>query len=167
MTVTMDQFLAGLSELASGINNVVVATYNNLNSHPEGGELSTGVRRISIVCGGAAYANLRTPLGYIPNEGAQATKATGVDKVSDGLAQIASRSLVVLYAGKSRFNEIVRLARRLADSGVKVALVSCGCDENVFGGLEANENISLVVPTHDNCNGGRDDLSRIVKKLLN
>ena len=167
MILDLDQFLAGLSKLASGIDNVVVATYNNLDSYKESCEFNAGGRKISILCGGADYANVETSVGCIPNEGAQVTKTTGATKVNSGFAQVASGSLVVLYAGNSRFDEMVRLAQRLADRGVKVALVSCGCNKYVFDRFETNDNISLVVPIHSCCNGGRKDLSRIVAQLLN
>lgn len=167
VTVTLDRFLAGLPELVSGIDNVVIATYNNLDSHKNGGEFSANGRKVSILCGGADYANVETLVGDIPNEGAQATKTAGARKVSDGLTQVPSDSLVVLYAGKSRFNEMVQLSRRLAKRGTKVVLVSCGCDSDVFDGIESSENILLVVPTHGHCNGGRGDLSRVVAQLLN
>ncbi len=163
MRFTLDQFIAALPKLVSDISGVVVATYNNLDSHQGGGEFIANGRKVSILCGGAAYANV----GGMPDDEAQTTKTAGAKQVSDDLAKTSSNSLVILYAGKSRFDEIVLLSHRLAERGSKVALVSCGCDKNVFDGFEFNENISLVVPTNADCNGGRGDLSRIVAQLLN
>ena len=169
MTRTLDRFLADLPKFVSGFNSVVVATYNNLRSYEKGGEINTvGGRKISIFCGGAAYANVEILFGYYkPNTGAQATKAVGAKIVSDNLAQVGTDSLVILYAGKSRFSEMIQLAYHLAERGIKIVLIGCGCEMDVFDHLNFNENISLVIPTHGECNGGRDDLSAVVKKLLN
>lgn len=165
--VPLDRFLADLPEFVSGITNVVIATYNNLDSHPDGGEFYADERKVSILCGGASYANVEIFIGgSIPNEGAQATKAKGVQKVSASLTHVVPGSLVILYAGISCLNEVVGLGYRIAKRGVKVALVSCGCDRRVFSGLESNENILFVVPTIGPCNGGRGDFSRIVARLL-
>jgi hypothetical protein len=164
MTITLDQFLADLPELVSGINNVVVATYNNLDSHENGGEFyTTGGRMVSIFCGGAVYADVEKLVG---SNAVPLVKAMRMMNISKTLELIAPGSLVILYAGKSHFDEMLQLSRRLAERDDKVALVSCGCDDCAFDGVEPNENISLVKPTHGHCNGGRNDLSRIVARLL-
>lgn len=165
--VNLGTFLRDLPKLASGASNVVVATYNNLDSHPNGGTFNVGGKTLTILCGGASYAHIEDALGCRPNPEAPPTKTAGAKKVSEGLASIDADSLVVLYAGKSRFSEMVRLAYNLAERGIKVALVGCGCDDYMLRTLIKDyESITWVSPTHGGCNGGRGDLSDIVAVLL-
>ncbi len=158
-TVTLDGFLRDLPKLTSGTNNVVIATYNNLYGYENGGVFTANGKTVTILCGGAAYAN------FFRNADASSIKTAEAKKVSDGLGGIESGSLVILYAGESRFCDMVLLAYALAKRGVKVALISCGCDCNVFSGLVTNEKITAVMP-YGGCNGGRRDLARIAVALL-
>jgi len=143
MMLTLNEFLASLPELVGGIENVVVATYNHLHSYDPGERVTASGRKITILRGNAAYAE--------------------VEKLVT--TQAAANLLVVLYVG-TRFARVAPLAQRLTDLGAKIALVSCGCDGNVFGGFEPGKNVLLVVPTHSHCNGGKGDLSRIIERLL-
>jgi hypothetical protein len=161
--ISLEQFLGDLPKFVSDINNVVIATYNNLRSCEEGGEFNANGKKVTVLCGGAAYAHVNGAM----NPRAQDTKKAGVKVVWDALISIEAGTLVVLYAGKSRFGEVLAMAYRLAGRDVKVALVSCGCDNNVFDGLAANPNITCVVPMNESCNGGRGDLSVIFEALTN
>lgn len=167
--LSLGQFLEKLPEIVSDVKNVVVATYNNIYSYANGAVIPNAKgKRITILCGGAARTNVEFDLGLnVPNQDVQATKTVGAKIVSDGLAAVAAETLVVLYAGKSRCDEMARLAYRITERGAKVALVSCGCYTDVFGRISPNENIILVMPLHGVCNGGRGDLSEIVDALLN
>jgi len=164
--ISVEQFLSTMPELVSDISHVVIATYNNLSNCKAGGEFSVNGKKVTVLCGGAAYANLAPAPGVtVPNNGALATKAAGVKVISDGLTQVEPGTLAILYAGQSRFDDIVGLAYRLAGRQVKVVLVSCGCDADAFDDLESEPNITCVVPT-DGCNGGRGDLARILEELM-
>jgi hypothetical protein len=155
--ISLEQFIDALPKLTADISDVIVATYNNLDSYKNGGEVSANGKKVTILCGGAAYADV---------EGAQNTKVAGARKVSEGLARPEANSLVILYAGKSRFGEMVGLAYRLAGRGNKVVLVGCGCDPDIFDPLTPDPNITFVMPRNDFCNGGRGDLSRVVEAIL-
>lgn len=164
---SLDQFIKDLPDLVAGKRQVVIATYNNLDNYPDGGSFvaPNGIM-VHILCGGGVYAYLDTEFGSVPIPGAQETKTIGAVLVTAGLEHVGTDTLVVLYAGVSRFNEMSRLAYHLADRGVKTALVACGCDEDVFDDLEPHENIISVMPHNNCCNGGRNDLSRIADQFL-
>lgn len=168
--LSLARFVDLLPTLVSGINNVIVATYNNLTGCENGGEFTSGTRRVSVICGGAAYANFVTFSGFVPSPETPTTKQVGDKTVSEKLTSVGAvgvaGSLVILYAGTSHFDEMVELAKRLAGYGAMVVLVSRGCDASIFDSLETFENITCVIPQHSICNGGRIDLTIILNALL-
>jgi hypothetical protein len=168
--LTLKEFIKNLNDFAGDAKNIVIATYNGIDGYREGvATLDAHGKQLKVICGGGDFAGLDTDLGVIQNPKAQSTKDVGAKIVAGELSETPEGTCAILYAGIPRFDEMAELAEALTQRGVKVALLTCGCDtDDVFYGVKSEFRNSIVgiIPRHIVCNGGREDLAEIVAKFL-
>ncbi|MEK7585561.1 MAG: hypothetical protein AAB455_03575 [Patescibacteria group bacterium] len=168
--MTLDSFLAvTLPNWLSGTASFVVATYNTVNGHEQRGKIQINEgKSLTIVSGGAPYRRMDA---MTPNPGYSESKTTdGLMVVSSALDRLDEKAfeVVVLYAGKSRFAEVERLGRKLANRGKIVFLLACGCDDDQFEFVEFHDRMEGIMPNDPicGCDGGRQNLALIVEAIL-
>lgn len=145
MNTSLKNFISHLSGTLKDVKKVVISTYNDVESHKGGGQFEMEGRKVDILCGKESHSQAKLLL-----------KDAGPE------------TLAIFYAGMKKLSETVFLGLDLADQGVKVVLISCGCEYNdtSLRATKSHKNIIKVFPGRG-CNNGYDDLSLIVEALAN
>lgn len=170
------EYHARLRERGVAELRVVAMTYNAVWEFPNGVVPHAPPDLMVEVVSGNGQSSFVEDLGgevlrIRPAAESDLTKGEGAAHVRDSAQTLdanARTTLVLLYAGISRFSEMCDVARTLRERGADVALVLCGCAHPPFASLEDDGTIieSFVGDASTVCHGGRDLLRDMVRTAI-
>jgi hypothetical protein len=192
------QFISNLEGIVGAAKNIVVASYGKIEGYPDGltdCTTATG-KQLRIVVGGGMFNGvvferflnfhseashnrvvcvgpIAYPSPFSNTEEIQASKDAGVATVTEELSEVSKSTLVILYTGTSRLNDMVTLGASLAEKGARIVIYGCGCDESTrFAAVDnfPNKKNVVVIPEAPKatrfCDSGYSELGDVVKHLL-
>ncbi|MDO8599241.1 MAG: hypothetical protein Q7S02_03980 [bacterium] len=158
----------GVSEL-----RIVAMTYNTVWDFPNGVVPNAPPGLMMEVVNGDGRSSFVEDLdGEVfrirPAVESDVTKGEGAAHIRDSAQTLDAgtrTTLVLLYAGISRFDEMCGVARTLRERGADVALVLCGCEHPSLASLSHEGAIveSFIGSATAFCHGGRDLLRDMVR----